>query len=45
MLNLSVDKILCDYVKLNLVILKLENVIYEEMLKVLGEFIKSGVIW
>jgi len=44
-LNPSADKILRDYAKLNLAILKLENATYEETSKALGEFTKAGAIW
>ncbi len=44
-LNPSADKILRDYAKLNLAILKLENASYEETSKSLGEFTKPGAIW
>lgn len=44
-LNPSADKILRDYAKLNLAILKLENATYEETSKALSEFTKTGAIW
>ncbi|MBO6549754.1 MAG: tetratricopeptide repeat protein [Rhizobiales bacterium] len=44
-LNPSADKILRDYAKLNLAILKLENATYEETSKALSEFTKAGAIW
>ncbi len=44
-LNPSADKILRDYAKLNLAILKLENATYEETSKALSEFTQKGAIW
>ncbi len=44
-LDPSADKILRDYAKLNLAILRLDAATYDETLAALGEFIKPGAMW